>query len=191
MERGDLRASVVVRAIRAEEWPRVKELRLEALRDPVADLAFLETYEEATGRPDSFWQERAAGAAEGTRERQQFVAETGGGEWVGTVAVLVEEAGSLDFYGRAVERRQAHVVGVFVRPEYRGDKAGVTGALFDAALEWAWGAGAERARLFVHERNARAEAFYRKAGFVASGVTAPGLAGVGGQDLEYVVGRPV
>ncbi|MEW2397930.1 GNAT family N-acetyltransferase [Streptomyces sp. NPDC046862] len=189
MERGDLRESVVVRAIRADEWPRVKKLRLESLRDPVADMAFLESYEAAAARPDSFWQERAAGAAEGTRERQQFIAETDGGEWVGTVAVLVEEAGSLDFYGAVVERGQAHVVGVFVRPEYRGDKAGVTGALFDAALEWAWGTGAERARLFVHERNPRAEAFYRKAGFVASGVTVPGPAAVGGRDLEYVVER--
>src|SRR5262245_32478995 len=37
----------VIRAIRPEDWPRVKQLRLDALRDPVAHLAFLETYEEA------------------------------------------------------------------------------------------------------------------------------------------------
>jgi GNAT superfamily N-acetyltransferase len=189
MEFEDMREGVVIRSIRADEWPRVRELRLEALRDPVAELAFLETYEEAAAKPDAFWKERAEGAAEGTLERQQFVAETAGGEWVGTVTVLVEEAGSLDFFGGTVERRQAHVVGVFVRPEYRGGDAGVTGALFDAALEWAWGVGAERARLFVHERNTRAEAFYRKAGFVASGVIVQGPAGVGGRQVEYVVER--
>ncbi|MFJ9589179.1 GNAT family N-acetyltransferase [Streptomyces acidicola] len=191
MEHGELRGGVVVRAIRADEWQRVKGLRLEALRDPVAELAFLETYEEAAAKPDSFWEGRAAGAAEGTRERQQFIAETAGGEWVGTVVVLLEEAGSLDVFGGAVEREQAHVVGVFVRPGYRGGAAGVTGALFEAALEWAWAAGVERVRLFVHERNTRAEAFYRKAGFVVSGVTQPEPTGVGGRELEYVVERRV
>lgn len=192
MEHGDQRGDVVIRAIRAEEWPRVRDLRLEALRDPVAELAFLETYEEAAAKPDSFWVERAAGAAEGTRERQQFIAETADGEWVGTVVVLVEEVGSLDVFGGVVERGQAHVVGVFVRPEYRGGAVGVTGALFEAALEWAWGAaGVERVRLYVHERNTRAEAFYRKAGFVVSGVSLPGPAGVGGRELEYAVERPV
>ncbi|MYS75137.1 GNAT family N-acetyltransferase, partial [Streptomyces sp. SID5926] len=28
----------MIRSIRADEWPAVKELRLRALRDPVADL---------------------------------------------------------------------------------------------------------------------------------------------------------
>ncbi|GAA3845081.1 GNAT family N-acetyltransferase [Streptomyces phyllanthi] len=187
MELGDRSGRVVVRAIRAEEWRRVRELRLEALRDPVADLAFFETYAEAAEKPESFWRERAAGAAEGAREQQQFVGETGGGEWVGSVTVLAEKAGARDILGSVVERDQALVVGVFVRPEYRGGGAVVSRALFDAALEWAWRAGADRVRLFVHERNARAEAFYRKVGFVASGVALPGPAGVGGRELEYVI----
>ncbi len=55
----------VVRSINADEWPAAKALRLVALRDPIAHLAFLETYEQAAARPDSFWQERAAGAAKG------------------------------------------------------------------------------------------------------------------------------
>ncbi|CAL9509048.1 hypothetical protein SUDANB140_03602 [Streptomyces sp. enrichment culture] len=55
----------VIRSIRADEWPAVKELRLRALRDPVADLAYLETYDDAAGRPDSLWRERAARSAEG------------------------------------------------------------------------------------------------------------------------------
>ncbi len=81
------------------------------------------------------------------------------------------------------------MVGVYVRPEYRGGAAGVSRALFDVALEWAWGAGVERARLFVHERNTRAEVFYRKAGFVESGVSLPGPAGVGGREREGAGGR--
>lgn len=185
--RGD---GVVVRAVRAEEWAQVRRLRLYALRDPVAELAFLETYEAAAARPESYWRERAAGASEGSRERRQFVAETAGGEWVGSATVLVERAGTTDPFGGTVKRDQGHVVGVYVRPGHRGDGAGVTRALFDAALEWGWGTGAERMRLFVHERNVRAEAFYRKVGFVASGARATAPAGVGGFELEYEMERP-
>lgn len=57
----------------------MKELRLRALRDPVADLAYLETYEEAAARPDSYWQERAARGAEGAAGAQQVVAVGPGG----------------------------------------------------------------------------------------------------------------
>ncbi|WP_327429872.1 GNAT family N-acetyltransferase [Streptomyces sp. NBC_01236] len=179
----------VIRSIRADEWAKVKELRLDALKDPVAHLAFLETYEESLAKPDAFWQERAAGAAEGTTERQQFIAEDADGVWGGSVAVLVEEAGSRDFNDVVVEQRQGHLVGVYVRPEHRGSAAGVTGALFDAALEWSWRIGLDRVRLFVHEKNGRAEAFYRKAGFVPSGrtVAAPGDAGE--LELELVIER--
>src|SRR3954470_3028392 len=100
----------VVRAIRAEEWPAVKRLRLLALQDPVAHLAFLETYEDALAKPDSFWQDRAAGAAEGATAAQQFVVEGPDGEWVGSLTVLVEEAGTTDWAGIPVDRRQGHIV---------------------------------------------------------------------------------
>ncbi|MFD5631427.1 GNAT family N-acetyltransferase [Streptomyces sp. NPDC127072] len=177
----------VIRSIRSDEWAEVRELRLAALRDPVAHIAFLETYEEAAARPEGFWRERAAGAAQGAAERRQFVAVGEDGVWGGSVTVLVEEAGSRDFFGGVVERRQGHLVGVYVRPEHRGSGAGVTGALFDAALEWAWESGLGRLRLFVHEKNSRAEAFYRKAGFVPTGVSVTG--DTGERELEYVISR--
>lgn len=175
----------VIRSIRADEWPAVKELRLAALRDPVAHLAFLETYEEAAARPDSFWRERAAGAAEGTSERQQFVAVGADGAWDGSVVVLVEQAGAPDVFGNAVEQDQGHLVGVFVRPEHRG--SGVTDALFDAALAWSWEGGLERVRLFVHQKNTRAEVFYRRAGFVPTGVTVPAPGDTGERELEFMI----
>ncbi|MFF8637072.1 GNAT family N-acetyltransferase [Streptomyces pilosus] len=178
----------VIRPVRADEWPAVKELRLTALRDPVADLAFLDTYEKAVDRPDSYWRERAANGAEGSGGARQFVAETEDGRWVGTVAVLIEEAGTTDWAGMPVERRQGHLVGVYVAPGHRG--SGLTGALFDAALEWAWGRGVERVRLVVHAENARALGFYRKAGFVESGVTVPLADKPEERELEMVVGRP-
>ncbi len=174
---------VVVRAIRADEWVRARRLRLEALRDPVAHLAFLDTYETAAAKPDSHWQEWTAGAAEGARERRQFIAETAGGEWVGSVTVLLEWAGTQDPFGGTVKRDQGHVVGVYVRPECRGDGAGVTRALFDAALEWAWGEGMERIRLYAHQDNGRARAFYERYGFATTGSL------VNGHEVEYEFAR--
>lgn len=177
--------SYVVRAIRADEWSAVKELRLVALQDPAAPVAFLETYEKALTHPDSYWQERAAGASKVDGGALQFVAEAVDGTWVGSVVVLIEEAGTDDWAGFPVERNQGHVVGVFVRPEWRG--GGVTKGLFDAAVEWAWGRGVEAVRLIVHEDNPRAQAFYRKAGFVPTGKTVP-LPGQEGEiELEFVL----
>ncbi|CAM5647241.1 GNAT family N-acetyltransferase [Streptomyces aurantiogriseus] len=175
----------VIRSVRADEWPVARELRLLALQDPVAHLAFLETYEEALAKPESFWQERTARVAEGATEAQQVIAEGPDGEWVGTVTVLVEEAGTKDWAGFPVERRQGHVVGVFVRPECRG--VGLTEVLFDAALEWAWARGVERVRLIVHEDNGRALAFYRRVGFVPSGVVVPLTADPDARELEFVL----
>lgn len=162
---------LAVRVVRAEEWRAVRELRLLALRDPVAGIAFLDSYEDAVAKPDAFWRERAERSSGGPPVRQ-FVAEGQDGEWGGTVTVVIEEAGGRDVFGETVARRQAHLVGVFVRPEWRG--TGAVDALFEAAASWArTDAGASRLRLYVHEDNARAERFYRRFGFVPSGVTIP------------------
>ncbi|MFI6039796.1 GNAT family N-acetyltransferase [Streptomyces sp. NPDC051315] len=180
----------VIRSVRADEWAAARELRLLALRDPVAPLAFLETYQEALAKPEAFWRERTAGVAEGADGAQQVIAEGPDGEWVGTLTVLVEEAGTKDWAGFPVERRQGHVVGVFVRPEFRG--IGLTEVLFDAGLEWAWARGVERVRLIVHEENGRAQAFYRRVGFVPSGVVVPLAAGPDpdARELEFVLEGP-
>jgi RimJ/RimL family protein N-acetyltransferase len=155
--------SYVIRRVRAGDWQAAREIRLAALRDPAAPIAFLETYDQARAQPDEFWQDRTARAAEGGPVGQ-FVAEGPAGEWAGTVTVLVEEPGSTDFAGERVEQRQAHLVGVFVREEHRG--AAVAPALFRAALDWAQAQeGVRRVRLLVHGDNGRAEAFYRKVGF--------------------------
>lgn len=180
----------VIRPVRADEWAKVKELRIAALRDPAAPLAFLETLEQGQGRADEFWQERAAGAAFG-RAVRQFVAEAPDGRWNGTATVLVEEGGTTDIFDGAIEQTQGHLVGVFVRPEQRG--TGLTEALFEAALEWSWSLEEpvlERVRLFVHEDNARAGAFYRRFGFEASGKVVPMPTDPSAKELEYVFARP-
>ncbi|MFF1412849.1 GNAT family N-acetyltransferase [Streptomyces sp. NPDC058289] len=180
----------VIRPVRADEWAKVKELRLAALRDPAASVAFLETLEQGEARTDEFWQERAAGAAAG-RGVRQFVAEGPDGEWVGSVSVLLEQAGTTDIFDGEVEQAQAHLVGVFVRPAQRG--IGLTETLFAAALEWAWGLEEPvlaRVRLFVHAENARAGAFYRRFGFVPSGKVVPMPTDPSAKELEYVFPRP-
>ncbi|MFF8804771.1 GNAT family N-acetyltransferase [Streptomyces omiyaensis] len=181
-----------LRAIRSDEWERVRELRLAALRDPVAPLAFVESYEEAEARPDSFWRERAEGASQDRGSRiRQFVAEGPDGGWAGTVTVFVElpEDGT-SLFGDAVTVPQVDVVGVYVRPGARG--SGLVDALLRTVLEWAWGldAGIERARLYVHEENARAAAAYRRFGFVATGGRADTVGSGEPHDLEYVLARP-
>ncbi|MFF3399148.1 GNAT family N-acetyltransferase [Streptomyces sp. NPDC002659] len=163
----------VIRPVRAEEWAKARELRLSALQDPAAPIAFLETYEQAVERPDGFWQDRTATAAEGVAA-QQFIAEAPDGRWDGTLTALVERPAGEVRFGEAAKTDQTHLVGVFVRPEARG--AGVADALFRAALDWSWelaGPPVKRVRLYVHEHNERAAAFYRRFGFVASGDSVP------------------
>ncbi|MFJ9816949.1 GNAT family N-acetyltransferase [Streptomyces sp. NPDC101151] len=176
-----------VRPIRPDEWAAVKQLRLDALRDPAAPIAFLETYEDALGKPDSFYQERAIGSGDGSGSARQFIAEAPDGTWVGTVTVLLEEAGTVDWAGYPVERRQGHVVGVFVRPEHRGN--GLIKALLDAGVAWAWERDAEQVRLFVHADNARAQGAYRKAGFGPSGLVVAFVKDEAENELEFVLER--
>ncbi|MCH0538490.1 GNAT family N-acetyltransferase [Streptomyces sp. MUM 203J] len=182
----------VVRQVRAEEWPEVRELRLEALRDPVAGIAFLEKYEDAVAQPDVFWQGRAERAAEGGGgDVRQFVAAGTDGRWLGTVTVLVERASGGVRFGAAAEEDQTHLVGVYVRPEARG--RGVADALFRAAVEWSWALRepeVRRVRLYVHERNGRAAAFYRRAGFTPSGATMAMEGDPEARELEYEMRRP-
>ncbi|MEU9234839.1 GNAT family N-acetyltransferase [Streptomyces subrutilus] len=180
----------VIRPVRGDEWAKVKELRIAALNDPAAPVAFLETVAEAEGRPDAFWQGRADGTSHG-RTARQFVAEGPGGKWAGSVTVLVEESGTTDIFGQDIGQAQGHLVGVFVRPEQRG--TGLTEGLFRAALEWCWSLEEPelgRARLFVHEGNARAAAFYRRFGFEATGHVVPVPADPSAKELEYVLPRP-
>lgn len=179
----------IIRPVRSEEWPAAKEIRLAALSDPIAPLAFLDTYAEAALRPDAYWQERAAWAAEGCHLRQ-FVGPDAGGRWLGTVTVRVEQPGDKNIFGAEPTAPQTHAVGVYVRPEARG--TGLAEALLRAAVEWSWELSQpriERVRLFVHERNARAQALYAKAGFQRTGLLVPIPADPAQREVELAVQR--
>lgn len=158
--------AVTVRRVLLHEWQKVRALRLEAVSDPDAAMAFLRTREEEEERPDAFWQQRTANAAM-SQDSAQFIAEAGS-RWVGSASVLLRRAGTLDHVGNRVAESRADIVGVFVAPTYRGQ--GLVGRLFDACGEWAAAHGHRDLTLDVHADNARAQAAYRKVGFEPTGV---------------------
>lgn len=157
----------VVRRVRGEDWERVRDLRIAAVQDPDAAIAFLSTLEQELTHDAAYWRQRAARAAAG-EEAAQFIAEVGG-DWVGTATVLVRPTGAVDHTGRTVYVTRADVVGVFVRGDRRG--GGVIDALLDAAADWTAALGLDRLTLDVHRDNARAQAAYRRSGFFPTGVT--------------------
>ncbi|MFE0705170.1 GNAT family N-acetyltransferase [Streptomyces sp. NPDC058872] len=183
----------VIRAVRADEWEKARELRLAALQDPIAHLAFLDTYEAAVERTEDFWKERTEAASEsGDGSVRQFVAEAPDGSWTGTVTLLVERPQDEPRFGEAAKVDQTHIVGVYVRPEARG--TGVIDALFRAGVEWSWSVpepAVARVRLYVHQGNDRAAAFYRRFGFVATGESTEVPGDDTAKELEYELLRPV
>jgi RimJ/RimL family protein N-acetyltransferase len=159
-----------VRPVRAHEWREARALRLAALSDEAAPVAFLTTYDDAAARPDGYWREQtqtsSIDAGEEARVRQ-FVAISEDGAWVGTAVALVEEVGQRDYAGSVVDRPGGAVVGVYLRPEHRG--RGVMEDVLGAVAGWLRARGLPRARLDVHADNARARRLYEKAGFRATG----------------------
>jgi len=166
-------AGVVVRRVRPDEWQHVRELRLEALRDPDARMAFLDTFASSRAQPDEFWRQRALAGAE-SEAAAQFVG-IDGAAWVASATGLVREAGSLDHLARTVHTRRVDVVGVYVGPGHRG--SGLLDALFHAVAGWAAELGIDRLTLDVHADNARAQRAYRRVGFVETGTTFTGPIG--------------
>ncbi|MCP9944374.1 GNAT family N-acetyltransferase [Streptomyces somaliensis] len=180
-----------IRPVQAGEWREVRALRLDALRDPAAPLAFLDTYEAAVVRPESYWWERTESTAEGSATGRQMVAVAPDGRWVGSVTALLERPGQEVLFGEVPEVDQAHLIGVYLRPEARG--GGVAEKLLGAAVDWAWSLRepvVRRARLYVHERNARAVGLYRKAAFLPSGRNLPVKGEPGVVEQEHEMWRP-
>lgn len=165
------------RRVFATDGDRLRRLRLEALQDPAAGIAFLESYEVAAARPQAFWDERAAGAAL-SDSAGQFIAEVGS-TWVGTATVLVPEPAVPDYFGRVREPGTALLVAVYVAPEHRG--RGILAGLVAAGEHWARTQGCDILFLDVHEDNARARSAYARLGFAATGAT---ILGQNGRELE-------
>ncbi|WP_049580134.1 GNAT family N-acetyltransferase [Streptomyces sp. SBT349] len=137
-----------IRQTRREDWRQLRELRLAALQDPVAPVAFYEPYEEAVRLTRGDWERRASGG-----RRVTFIGETEDGVWGGMVGAYVRDG-------------MVYVIGVYMLPEHRG--TGLARELMIAAIEWA---GGQEVRLRVHENNPRAARFYASLGFRPTGET--------------------
>ncbi|WP_431043562.1 GNAT family N-acetyltransferase [Streptomyces sp. P1-3] len=181
-----------VRTIKADEWQQVKELRLTALADPIAPVAFHETWHNASNYADDVWRVRTERSAAGT-DMTTYIGETAEGTWAGMVVVLVEPSGQGEPKGEdaSLDLDTAHLVAVYMRPEHRG--TGLARQLFDAAIRWSWELESpriERVRLWVHEDNVRAEGFYRKLGFVRTSASAPDPKAPSRTEFEMALPRP-
>lgn len=156
---------VEVRRIRLHEWADVRDIRLRAVSDPDAAIAFLSTIEQERAREDDFWRRRTIEASMGENSAQfAGVAPEG---WVATASVLLREPGATDHLGTEVTEIRADVVGVYVAPSHRG--SGLLARLFAAAEEWARAAGVDALTLDVHRDNVRARSAYERLGFIPTG----------------------
>jgi ribosomal protein S18 acetylase RimI-like enzyme len=140
----------IVRA-EANDWARVREIRLRALGD--SPTAFASRLDHERDQPELFWRQRLEGDA-------TFLA-IEGDKAVGLVSVFLmdEEPGT------------AHLVSMWVAPERR--RRGLGGRLVEAVLGWARDQRAERVRLWVTETNEGARRLYRSTGFVETGDRQP------------------
>jgi GNAT superfamily N-acetyltransferase len=134
----------------ADNWERVRDLRLEMLAD--TPLAYIETLETARGHSEQEWRMRGA--------RGSLVAvDDATGRWVGSAGVVISNAVPL-------------LVGVYVSPSHRGRELGVLAALVARVEEWSRAHGGTLA-LRVHEDNPRARRAYERLGFALTGATFP------------------
>ncbi len=169
---------ITIRAAHDHEWRELRALRLRALRDDAADIAFVDTLEDALSRPDEFWEQRAAMAppeAPSDGVARQFVALTNDGTWIGATTVIAQRQGETDHRGREIRVSGGILVGIYVDPDYRGRR--IADALIESALEWIREQRLGRAVLFVHADNVRARRAYERAGFLPTGVTSTGPIG--------------
>jgi RimJ/RimL family protein N-acetyltransferase len=133
--------------MRAGEGPKLRELRLAALRD--APGAFLATLEGDAARPMRDWQDLARGPG------VVFIA----GDFAGMAGVFVDDG-------------RPHVWGLWVAPEHR--RAGAGRALVEAAARWARVRGFETLALDVAETEPAARALYTSLGFAPTAEVRPG-----------------
>jgi len=165
--------TINIRRIRADEWQRLRELRLRALAD--APMAFGSTIAQEEAYSDSVWRERAAGGADGV-DRVTFIAERDE-QWVGLATCLLPGTAET---AAAVPT----LVGMFVDGSVRRQGVGV--ALVEEIAQWAGSRRATRLALWVTEGNERALALYRRCGFRRTGVTRPHSHAPGHTECEMI-----
>jgi len=135
-----------IRRLGADDAEGYRTLRLEALAT-VPD-AFADSFEAASARPDTYWQELVSG-------ERAFFGAFAGDDLHGAVNYMAERGDKL--------RHKGWLLGLYVRPALRGTGAGM--ALIEAVLGHAREAGARQVMLGVATDNAPALGLYERAGF--------------------------
>ncbi len=158
---------VRVRPLTPPDGPLYRELRLAALQDSPS--AFASSYEEEEPRPPEHFSERLAGKDQ-SRVFGAFLDE----RLVGMVGLYWQPRPKL--------RHKAHVWGVFVRAEARGQGCGR--ALFAALIDYAQSLeGVRYLHLGVSVGNVSATRLYEAFGFETYGVEPVALV-VEGEDFD-------
>jgi ribosomal protein S18 acetylase RimI-like enzyme len=140
------RTAAQIRRLAPADWAALREVRLAALAE--APYAFSSTLERELGFDEEQWRERL--------ELTPHFGAWRAGELVGLAAGFVESP-----------PEGWHLVSMWVSPAERG--SGAADGLVTAVCDLAGARGARRVALWVTEVNARARAFYRRAGFRPSG----------------------
>ena len=159
----------MIRRTTADDWVRVRELRLEMIRD--TPMAFGESLETAFAHSEAQWRIRGDRGA-GPRQTSLVAIDSATDRWVGTMGGFLES-------GRPL------LVGVYVSPAFRGRSHGVAAALLEGIERWARSEG-DTLALHVHQRNPRARTFYERHGFLATGVTVPYVLDPTNLEIEMV-----
>jgi GNAT superfamily N-acetyltransferase len=142
---------VSVRAIGADDWELVRDVRLAALRD--APDAFASTYAREAAYTEEQW-------------RGWF-----SDLFVMFFAYLNDHAAPAGLAGVLDKDGAADLVSTWVRPDRRGH--GVGGALVNAAAGWARARGHVAMYLWVAEANEPARRLYERYGFTPTGERQP------------------
>ncbi|MGD2051401.1 MAG: GNAT family N-acetyltransferase [Acidimicrobiia bacterium] len=150
-------STVTIRRIHPEDGPRLREVRLRALRHDPGAFESEQAQEERHG-PET-WTTWAAAASTGD-DQAVFVAD-GGDAFAAMVGVFRE----------ADDPRTLHVVGLWVEPGRR--RRGIARRLLGAVLAWAESVDADTIHLWVADEANAARSLSREAGFVATDTVVP------------------
>jgi RimJ/RimL family protein N-acetyltransferase len=144
----------IIRQVTIDDLDAYRDLRLEGLRDHPE--AFGSDYATSLAQPREWWQGRVAPKGDGGTIQ---VADDGG-ELVGTAGLLRGDSPK--------QRHGAVLVGVYVRPAWRG--TGLAGALIESCLAWGRERGVRKVTLGVAVVNTPAIRRYTNCGFTVYGV---------------------
>ena len=139
-----------VRAVTVDDWPQLRAIRLEALRDTPS--AYSMTYDEAVAFPDSLWTERAAASVAGVDQLTVL-------GFDGDKAVSL----AIGLLRKQQEALVTVVVSVYISPSVRG--TGLGDRMFPLIHTWGEAHGSSQASLWVEETNDRAIGFYERLGY--------------------------